>query len=276
VLTLAIDDRRWPPPPRNVQTRYNALMPDHGKLMHMFLIREPALDVFAHVHPVPRERATAFDLELPPLPAGHYRVYGDIVHESGYAQTLVAAADVPPVAAPRATSEGATPAGGGRDADDSWFVGEAVAASGDPTFRADDGTTITWVGGGERAVARSERLLKFVVRDASGGAASLEPYMGMMGHVAVARVDGDVFAHLHPAGSISMAALQKFSQTPAAAGAPTGAVPPGDVHAMHAAPSSEVSTPYAFPKPGRYRIWVQIKRNDRVITAPFDLVVSSN
>jgi hypothetical protein len=89
ILTLAIDDRRWPPPPRNVQTRYNALMPDHGKLMHMFLIREPALDVFAHVHPVARQPATAFDLVVPPLPAGRYRVYGDIVHESGYAQTLV-------------------------------------------------------------------------------------------------------------------------------------------------------------------------------------------
>ena len=40
VLTLTIRDRRWPPA-GNAVTRYNALMPDHGKLMHMFLVREP-------------------------------------------------------------------------------------------------------------------------------------------------------------------------------------------------------------------------------------------
>jgi hypothetical protein len=34
--------------------------------------------------------------------------------------------------------------------------------------------------------------------------------MGMLGHAAVTNADGSVFAHLHPSGSISMAALQKI------------------------------------------------------------------
>jgi hypothetical protein len=265
LLTMAIQDRRWPPPPGNVQTRYNALLPDHGKLMHMFLIREPALDVFAHVHPVPRQPATAFDLQLPPLPAGRYRVYGDIVHESGYAQTLVATADVTKPSA-------ASPAAAAADADDSWFSGAAVAESAEATFTAADGTTITWMRGPQPLVAGSERLLTFVVRDASGAPAALEPYMGMTGHMAVTRVEGDVFAHLHPSGSISMAALQKFS-------APTDS---HATHAMTAAPVatsaanviSSVSTPYAFPKAGRYRVWVQIKRAGQVITGAFDTAVA--
>ena len=86
--------------------------------------------------------------------------------------------------------------------------------------------------------------------------------MGMLGHVAVAHRDGDVFAHLHPSGTISMAALQKF----------TAAIDP---HALHRAVTagSEISTPYAFPKAGRYRIWVQVKRSGQVVTAAFDVNV---
>ena len=92
-LTLGIRDERWNGTPVAL-SRYNALMPDHGKLMHLFLVRED-LGAFAHLHPVARAAdALDFDAVLPPLAPGRYRVYGDIVHESGYAQTLVNTVDV--------------------------------------------------------------------------------------------------------------------------------------------------------------------------------------
>ena len=60
-----------------------------------------------------------------------------------------------------------------------------------------------------------------------------------------------------------MAAMQRFAG--AAVAAP---------HAGHAlALDSRVAIPYAFPKPGAYRLFAQVKRGDTVMTGAFDVVV---
>ncbi len=252
-LTLSIRDPRWTGDP-NPLTRYNALIPDHGKLMHLFLVREGGLDALAHLHPIARSpKALDFDVSLPALPTGKYHVYGDIVHESGYAQTLVASVDVPRSgsAAPPAT-----------DPDDSWFAGAAAAESSQPVVDLGDGTQLRWARGESPISKGAEQLLSLSVRDAAGGVAAVEPYMGMAAHVVVASRDASVFAHLHPSGSISMAALQKFAGNAA------------DSHASHDMPiPGEVSIPFAFPNAGPYRMWVQVKRGGQVRTAAFDVDV---
>jgi hypothetical protein len=253
-LTLSIRDARWSGHP-DPQTRYNALLPDHGKLMHLFMVREPALDVLAHLHPVARTpEALDFATSLPPLPPGRYRVYGDIVHESGYAQTLVSSVEL---------TGAQSAAGAATDADDSWFSGGAAAEAPAATFDFGDGTHLEWQRGDRSSVAGVERDLRFVVRDAAGAPLTVEPYMGMAAHLVVASRDGSVFAHLHPSGSVSMAAMQKFA---------------GDAtenpHAGHEMPiQGAVAVPYAFPKAGPFRVFVQIKRGGEVKTAAFDVTV---
>lgn len=112
VLDLAIVDERT--------AEWSPLMPDHGKLMHLFLIREPDLDAFAHLHPV-RQARDDFKVALPPLPAGRYRVYADVVHESGFPQTLVDTVTIPEGGAKSPAEAALTP-----DPDDSWQTAEPL------------------------------------------------------------------------------------------------------------------------------------------------------
>ena len=67
-----------------IKRSFENLLPDHGHVMHLFLIRWPAMDVMYHLHP--KEAAAAFfETSLPSLPGGDYRVYADVVEEDGLA-----------------------------------------------------------------------------------------------------------------------------------------------------------------------------------------------
>jgi hypothetical protein len=248
VLRLTIDDPRW-----GTDRDWAPLMPDHGKLMHLFLVREPGLDAFAHLHPVPVDDRR-FDVPLPPLPAGRYRLYADVVQESGSAQTLVQTVEVP-----------AGAAGLGGDPDDSFRLSAPLGAPGAVESPLEEGGVMIWERGTEPLKAGQEVDLRFAVRDAAGHPAPLEPYMGMLSHAAIRRDDGSVFVHLHPVGSFSMASQEVFARDSAQSA--------HSAHSMHHAPASAVSFPYEFPQPGRYRVWVQVRTGGRVRTGVFDVVV---
>lgn len=250
-LRVAVDDQR--------QEDSTPFTPDHGKLMHLFLLREPGLDAFAHLHPVARDQKE-FEATLPPLPAGTYRLYADVVHESGFPQTLVDRVTVP------ASSASGPPS----DPDDSWHVAQGSGTRESPV---EGGGTLLWHR--EPLKAGRETDLRFELRGPDGRPAPIEPYMGMQGHAVITRDDGKVFVHLHPMGSINMAAQQLFERE--AGGMSAMSAMPGMDHSMHtghATASSAVSFPYAFPKPGRYRIWVQVKSGGQVQTGVFDADVA--
>lgn len=247
-------------------TSWTPLVDDHGKLMHLFLIRDD-MAAFGHFHPISADSVT-FPAALPPLPSGRYRVFADIVHESGYAQTMVTTVTLD------------APASGGAakpsDPDDSWFA--APVRKGESSVKLEDGSVMTWTGGNEPVVAGREASLQFIVRNADGTPATLESYMGMGGHAVVARDDGSVFVHLHPAGTISMASQMAFEMrqpgdsVAGRLGKRLGAAEQA-MMARVSSVNSEVGFPYAFPKPGNYRVWVQVKKQGRILTGAFDVPV---
>jgi hypothetical protein len=119
-------------------------------------------------------------------------------------------------------------------------------------------------------LANTALTLKFKIEDKDGQPAKdVEPYMGMAGHAEIVSSDLSVFAHIHPAGSVSMAALGLANS--GGMSAVEGGMPSGMM--MSAAAQKlepEVTFPYGFPKAGEYRIFVQIKRAGQVETGVFD------
>lgn len=271
VLTLAITDSEW------LGRRFTPLVPDHGKLMHLFIVRDD-LQGFAHLHPLMVDSST-FRTALPPLPPGRYRLYADVVHESGFTQTLLDSVSL------AGTEETWRPG----DADDSWWESRQPSAiSGQPSVISrqplEDGSTMTWVQDSAPLLAGRDVELRFIVRGRDGQPATLEPYMGMPSHAVITRADGAVFVHLHPAGTISMASQLAFdlrqpgdtvrgvlgSRITAA----ERATSPMASMVMEGDPGT-VALPYAFPQVGHYRMWVQVKVKGRVLTGVFDAEVGS-
>jgi hypothetical protein len=276
ILHLAIGEKAFKP------DYALPLLPDHGKLLHLFLIREPAHDVFAHLHPV-RRSGKDFDLALPPLPEGQYRIFCDLtLADSGLSSTASSTVTLPPLSPPEpaANSPAPDPSSLRADPDDSWFIPSAKSSAPPP------GTDATFpLPGGREAIwkahsplhAQHDAHLEFLFHDAAGQPLPLEPYMGMLSHAAILRADGKVFAHLHPTGNYSMAAEAFFTSRFAreAARASGSPVPPEMDHASmhHSAPGepppASILLPYEFPSAGDYRIWVQVKIGGQILTATF-------
>jgi hypothetical protein len=238
--------------------------------MHLFLIGEAAPFAFAHLHPATVD-STTFTVQIPPLAAGRYRVFADIVHESGFDKTLVATIDLlGPAATPAAPAA--------HDSDDAWSA-TAAAPLGNRVALA-DGSALRWVSGGAVPVAGGDAGLRFVIDAPDGRPAVLQPYMGMAGHAVVEREDGSVFIHLHPMGTISAASQMAFAVRTAADtidGQVASRIAASTAAAMTMPmPASDtVSFPYSFPQPGQYHVWVQVKRNGMVLTAPLLLNVQA-
>ena len=280
-ITLRIAESRWHI--RRPDTVMTEIIPDHGHLMHLFLVRLSQMDRLYHLHPQQEPAdSSSFVEDLPEVAPGRYKIFADIVRASGFPDTMVAEIDVPRVSGSALTG------------DDS----EAAAAplrgenAGSLVAPLPDGARMVW----DRApgALASNRLLwfRFRVEGAAGKPVTdLEPYMGMAAHAEFIASDFSVFAHVHPDGSVSMAALALADASLGAKGAPNSAdagtmpgmnMPGMSMPGMGDASSSnstgplpaEVSFPYGFPKPGLYRIFVQVKRRGTVETGVFDTKVN--
>jgi hypothetical protein len=255
-LTLQMDEDFWH------QTRKDqwsmSLIPDHGHIMHLFLLRVPAMDRFYHLHP-DEISAGLFSTKLPALPSGSYKIFADIVRGTGFPETMVSEINLPDVAGePFSGDDSGVSAG--------TFQPSAQLTTASPFA---DGDRMIWEQNGAALKAGQVAWLRFRVEDAEHRPVDdLEPYMGMAGHAELVRSDLSVFAHIHPAGSVPMALLMIAQKD-------SGTVTDHESmdHGTSQKLPAEVSFPYGFPQPGDYRLFVQVKRHGVVQTGVFDAQV---
>jgi hypothetical protein len=246
-LTLRMEEDFWH---RIRKGRWSMTMiPDHGHLMHAFLLRVPAMDRFYHLHPEQTEDGS-FTLRLPTIPSGKYKIFADIVRGTGFPETMVSEIDLPDVAGVPFSGDDS-----GVDASANETFGRTSVSS------LADGGRMVWEQDGPALKAGQVSRLRFRVEDAQHNPAQdLETYMGMAAHAEFVKSDFSVFAHIHPAGSVPMASLMIAQKDFGL---------PMDHSSMQSLPAV-ISFPYGFPQPGDYRLFVQVKRHGQVETGVFD------
>ncbi len=256
--------------------RLAPLVPDHGRLMHLFLVEESCMQAFAHLHPV-RSNRLSFVTDLPPLPAGGYRVYGQVTYETGLSETLTARLELP-ASPPTAGPERPAP-----DPDDGWTRAEPGAGG---RHDLGDGLVMEWMGTRAFPVRVPASLRVRVRQAATDEPAVLEPYLGMGGHLILRGRDGRTFSHVHPGGTFSMASQQVFEARDGVdapvrieygATEPTCRLPTLEEGAARWAArlaregEGVLAFPFEFAEAGTFRVWVQVRTGGRVRTGVFDV-----
>jgi hypothetical protein len=233
------------------------LLLDHGHLMHLYAIRSPEMDAVYHLHPAPSDDRT-LTTQLPAMPPGTYKLFGDVVFLNGFAETETATITVP-------ANLAATPL-----APEDAYAAPAPLSAGElgSSYKLPDGYTMVF---DKPATinANTAYVLRFRLLDPAGQPAQdMQLYLGMAGHAAFVKADFSTFAHTHPDGSAAMPAVMLAEASTAAA---DGSAAPMDGMAAPDAPlAPQVEFPYGFPSPGRYRIFIQMKHGSTVETGVFD------
>jgi hypothetical protein len=290
------------------------LIPDHGKLMHLFLVKAREMNVFAHLHPVRKDSVT-FEAMLPPLPNGKYWVYADITRLSSFSETITDTIEI----SERNSFISTAARNVSMDGDDTYLItnsikqttvsdqGVPVLMCGKPGIRIplQDGTTAIWEQDPTEPLMAGKLIhMRFSILEPDGSPSTLQPYLGMMGHAVIVKDDGSVYIHLHPTGNYSMGSQRALLERFAFDKSLEEYLPPPQVFmdsidhfiarletmpvekrdsllmigmnhtvdSTHAAHS--VTFPYAFPEPGNYRIWIQMKRNNEILNSAFDAQVN--
>ncbi|MCA2223759.1 hypothetical protein [Nonomuraea aurantiaca] len=260
-----------------------------GALLHLLVVG-PSGQLW-HLHPI-RTGAGVFEVPLSLPEGGHYAVSAEFARRGGGVQQLRSATGIDAVPATGRTTTGSRPEVAARTTAGDLQVGAGARTVADVQVRLSASSLVA----GQAAVL-SARV---------GDTATLQPWLGMLGHLIVvgplapeaavgtATQNAQVWAHSHSMGAMPDR-THDTSGTDGTAHAP-GMGPhspsPGldpDMPGMGgltsvngdstadetvAAYGPDICFVHTFPAPGYYRIWIQAERGYTVLTVPYLLHVT--
>jgi hypothetical protein len=251
--------------------KLDGFLEEHGHRMHLFGISETQPRALLHLHPVAIV-ANEFAFQLPQVPAAPYRFFADIVHPNGFAETVSARATL------KATNS--TPASQPPD-DSALLFPVSTFANRDFTlangwkveFKPDFNSLQTGQTRSTGELSQPLRLgtghLRFRVLDRDANTVkNLRPYLGMAAHLIVFRQDFRIFAHLHPAGTPSMSAVNLGMATLGLSLAPNESG-----HYSMANPDGAFDFPFGFTETGNYTAVLQFRDSQKIFSAHFDFSI---
>ena len=255
-ISIEIIDELWK------QNRMSDIIPDHGKIMHIYLISDN-YEILAHVHPSRTENDDIFIVKMPPVDFGTYYLFMDVTHATGFSHTMTNKIEYNE----ENTTFTESIIDRERDLDDAWAINN-------------EENRITWKNKKPFYKSGDDIDLEFQVMN-NGKPAILEPYINMGGHAALLKKDQTVFVHIHPIGTISMASQEMFQENYI-----QDIVDQDDIcffgfvndssenFINNISPNGKVSFPaIKLENTGEYGLWVQVKSSGEVITQKFDFEI---
>ena len=255
ILQILITDEAW------VEGRIADFIPDHGKIMHLYLINKNHKQL-CHLHPQRNDsNRNLFEVVIPSIEYGKYYIFIDVTLESGGTQTLINKIDYN---LNNITNQQKIKYLF-KDKDDSYIQNN-------PSYH------FQWLNKKNTYLSDKEINLDFQILDQLNNPVKLEPYIQMGGHGAILDSLGNVFIHIHPIGTISMASQELYNQeyNIQKSGICYFGIPSDSItnYAENFNQSSFLSfPPLILEKEGKYFMWIQGKSNNEIITEKFEFVV---
>ena len=252
ILQVKITDDAWK------DGRIVDFIPDHGKIMHLYLINENHQQL-CHLHPKRNSKDNSlFEVVIPPVEYGKYYIYIDVTLESGSNQTLRNSIEYYP--------------------DNILNQKEQYFLELDPDdsfIKENSSYYFKWLNNSKNYYVNHEINLNFQMLDRLNNPVMLEPYIQMGGHGAIIDSSGNTFIHIHPIGTISMASQELYDQEYdlQKSGICYFGLPDTTIkdYSQATFKNSFLSfPPIIIDDPGKYFLWIQGKSNNEIITEKFE------